>query len=166
MGSSSSTLVILITALPLRASNFFEALSEGLRGLRSDAGVLEHTLPSPKRRVLQCICTSAKRYRQARAQFQRRAPVDRASAPDLLFRVAQILHSTSEIAVAALCPAIKAGQATFPGPGTSLPGLYCCGDSTQPGIGLPAVAASGMIAANTIAPVWKHWDLLKKIGAW
>ncbi|KAK3281303.1 hypothetical protein CYMTET_10900, partial [Cymbomonas tetramitiformis] len=63
-------------------------------------------------------------------------------------------------------PAIKAGQATFPGPGTSLPGLYCCGDSTQPGIGLPAVAASGMIAANTIAPVWKHWDLLKKIGAW
>jgi len=63
-------------------------------------------------------------------------------------------------------PAIKAGEGTFPGPGTPLPGLYCCGDSTQPGIGLPAVAASGMIAANTIAPVQKHWELLTAIEAW
>jgi phytoene dehydrogenase-like protein len=64
-------------------------------------------------------------------------------------------------------PAIKAGSGkTFPGPGTPLPGLYCCGDSTQPGIGLPAVAASGMIAANTIAPVQKHWELLSAIEAW
>mmetsp|Transcript_10336 Transcript_10336/g.21556 ORF Transcript_10336/g.21556 Transcript_10336/m.21556 type:complete len:583 (-) Transcript_10336:1049-2797(-) len=62
-------------------------------------------------------------------------------------------------------PAIKAGEGTFPGPGTPIPGLYCCGDSTQPGIGLPAVAASGMIAANTMSPVTKQWELLDKIKA-
>ena len=61
-------------------------------------------------------------------------------------------------------PAIKAGVSIFPGPGTPLPGLLCCGDSTFPGIGLPAVAASGMIAANTLAPVQKHLEMLKDIG--
>lgn len=61
-------------------------------------------------------------------------------------------------------PAIKAGVGVFPGPGTPLPGLLCCGDSTFPGIGLPAVAASGMIAANTLAPVQKHLEMLKDIG--
>jgi phytoene dehydrogenase-like protein len=38
----------------------------------------------------------------------------------------------------------------FPGPGTPLPGLLCVGDSTMPGIGVPAVAVSGMIAAGAI----------------
>ncbi|MGB3536285.1 MAG: NAD(P)/FAD-dependent oxidoreductase [Microcoleaceae cyanobacterium] len=61
-------------------------------------------------------------------------------------------------------PAIRAGDGLFPGPGTPLPGLYCCGDSTFPGIGLPAVAASGMIAANTLAPVRQHLALLNEIG--
>jgi phytoene dehydrogenase-like protein len=61
-------------------------------------------------------------------------------------------------------PAIRAGQGFFPGSGTPLPGLLCCGDSTFPGIGLPAVAASGMIAANTLAPVQKHLEMLKDIG--
>ncbi len=61
-------------------------------------------------------------------------------------------------------PAIRAGQAIFPGPGTPLPGLLCCGDSTFPGIGLPAVAASGMIAANTLATVPQHMQMLKDIG--
>lgn len=61
-------------------------------------------------------------------------------------------------------PAIRAGSGIFPGPGTPLPGLLCCGDSTFPGIGLPAVAASGMIAANTLAPVQKHLEMLKDIG--
>jgi phytoene dehydrogenase-like protein len=61
-------------------------------------------------------------------------------------------------------PAIRAGEGFFPGPGTPLPGLLCCGDSTFPGIGLPAVAASAMIAANTLAPVQKHLDMLKDIG--
>jgi phytoene dehydrogenase-like protein len=61
-------------------------------------------------------------------------------------------------------PAIRAGEGLFPGPTTPLAGLFCCGDSTFPGIGLPAVAASGMIAANTLAPVQKHLDMLKAIG--
>lgn len=60
-------------------------------------------------------------------------------------------------------PAIKAGEALFPGPTTPIPGLYCCGDSTFPGIGLPAVAASGAICANTLAPVWEHWKMLDAI---
>lgn len=57
-------------------------------------------------------------------------------------------------------PAIDASEAQFPGPGTDLPGLYCCGESTLPGIGVPAVAGSGMIAANTLSSVWKHIDML------
>ncbi|EFJ39448.1 hypothetical protein VOLCADRAFT_84931 [Volvox carteri f. nagariensis] len=61
-------------------------------------------------------------------------------------------------------PAIEAGKGFFPGPTTPIPGLYCCGDSTFPGIGLPAVAASGAICANTLVPVWDHWKLLDEIG--
>ncbi len=61
-------------------------------------------------------------------------------------------------------PAIRAGEAFFPGANTPLAGLLCCGDSTFPGIGLPAVAASGMIAANTLAPVQRHWEMLQEIG--
>ncbi|MGK7913314.1 MAG: phytoene desaturase family protein [Synechococcus sp.] len=61
-------------------------------------------------------------------------------------------------------PALRAGKAVFLGPKTPLKGLYCCGDSTFPGIGLPAVAASGAIAANTIAPVDKHLRLLNELG--
>ncbi|OUL27087.1 carotene isomerase [Nostoc sp. RF31YmG] len=61
-------------------------------------------------------------------------------------------------------PAIKAGVGMFPGPSTPLPGFMCCGDSTFPGIGLPAVAASGMIAANTLASVQQHSAMLQDIG--
>lgn len=60
-------------------------------------------------------------------------------------------------------PAIAAGKGLFPGATTPLSGLLCCGDSTFPGIGLPAVAASGMMAANTIAPVRQHLQLLDEI---
>ena len=60
-------------------------------------------------------------------------------------------------------PAIRAGVGMFPGPGTPLQRLLCCGDSTFPGIGLPAVAASGMIAANTLAPVQKHLEMLEML---
>lgn len=42
-------------------------------------------------------------------------------------------------------------------------GLLCCGDSTFPGIGLPAVAASGAVAANSLVSPWKHWALLDEI---
>jgi len=61
-------------------------------------------------------------------------------------------------------PAIAAGQALFPGPNTPIQGLLCCGDSTFPGIGLPAVAASGMIAAHTLVPVSQHQKMLKKLA--
>lgn len=61
-------------------------------------------------------------------------------------------------------PAIPAGAGFFPGATTPLNGLLCCGDSTFPGIGLPAVAASGMIAAHTIAPLNQHLAMLKSIG--
>ncbi|BAB74738.1 hypothetical protein DSM107007_52840 [Nostoc sp. PCC 7120 = FACHB-418] len=61
-------------------------------------------------------------------------------------------------------PAISAASGLFPGHGTPLPGLMCCGDSTFPGIGLPAVAASGMIVANTLAPVSQHLAMLDRVG--
>lgn len=60
-------------------------------------------------------------------------------------------------------PALWAGQQTFPGPKTPLAGLMCCGDSSFPGIGVPAVAASGMIAANTLAPVKHHLKMLRQV---
>jgi phytoene dehydrogenase-like protein len=61
-------------------------------------------------------------------------------------------------------PAIAAGQGVFPGAKTPLPGLLCCGDSTFPGIGLPAVAASAWVTANTLVPVAAHRALLREIG--
>jgi phytoene dehydrogenase-like protein len=61
-------------------------------------------------------------------------------------------------------PAIQAGTGLFPGANTPLAGLLCCGDSTFPGIGIPAVAASGMVAANTLAPLDKHLAMLTAIG--
>lgn len=47
-------------------------------------------------------------------------------------------------------PAIVAGEASFPFPGTPIGGLLCCGDSCFPGIGVPAVAGSGILAANSV----------------
>ena len=47
-------------------------------------------------------------------------------------------------------PAIAAGQGTFPNFQTPISGLYRVGDSTMPGIGVPAVAASGILCANTL----------------
>lgn len=61
-------------------------------------------------------------------------------------------------------PAIEAGKGTFPGHSTPIPQLMCCGDSTFPGIGVPAVAASGAIVANSLVTVSKHSELLDAIG--
>jgi len=47
-------------------------------------------------------------------------------------------------------PAIHAQRGTFPGYATDIPGLYRVGDSTMPGIGVPAVAASGILCANSL----------------
>ncbi|CAI9101533.1 OLC1v1038876C1 [Oldenlandia corymbosa var. corymbosa] len=61
-------------------------------------------------------------------------------------------------------PAIEAGKGTFPGHSTPIPGLFCCGDSTFPGIGVPAVAASGAIVANSLVSVSQHSQLLDAVG--
>ncbi|MEW5302257.1 MAG: hypothetical protein WDW36_005059 [Sanguina aurantia] len=63
-------------------------------------------------------------------------------------------------------PAISAGDSGaggWPGPNTPCPGLYMCGDSTMPGIGVPAAAASGVMAANGIAPVWDHLKMMDEM---
>ena len=61
-------------------------------------------------------------------------------------------------------PALAAGKSLFPGPKTPLSGLLCCGDSTFPGIGLPAVAASGMMTAHTLVPVKDHQQTLSYLN--
>ena len=45
---------------------------------------------------------------------------------------------------------IPAGQGLFPSCHTPIANLYRVGDSTMPGIGVPAVAASGILCANTL----------------
>lgn len=59
--------------------------------------------------------------------------------------------------------AIAAGQGMFPGPHTGIAGLYRAGDSTLPGIGVPAAAASGIICANTLVPVRQTLALLDEL---
>ena len=60
-------------------------------------------------------------------------------------------------------PAIRAGEAKFPYPKSKIPGLFCCGDSVFPGIGVPAVAASGANAASSSVSVWEHMKLLDRL---
>ncbi|THG04555.1 hypothetical protein TEA_007914 [Camellia sinensis var. sinensis] len=57
-------------------------------------------------------------------------------------------------------PAIQASKGTFPGHSTPIPQLYCCGDSTFPGIRVPTVAASGA----TLVSVSQHLELLDAVG--
>jgi carotene isomerase len=59
-------------------------------------------------------------------------------------------------------PAIAAGTGMFPGPQTPISGLYRVGDSTTPGIGVPAVAASGILCANTLVSPQKTSELVNK----
>ncbi|PSN17638.1 carotene isomerase [filamentous cyanobacterium CCP5] len=60
-------------------------------------------------------------------------------------------------------PGISAGDGFFPGHKTPIPGLLCCGDSTFPGIGLPAVAASGLICAHGLVPVTQQLAMLREL---
>jgi len=53
-------------------------------------------------------------------------------------------------------PFIKATDGMLSGQTTCLEGFLCCGDSTFPGIGMPAAAASGNIAANTVVSLREH----------
>ncbi|XWS67464.1 hypothetical protein CRYUN_Cryun04dG0008800 [Craigia yunnanensis] len=61
-------------------------------------------------------------------------------------------------------PAMQTGQDSFPGHSTPVPQLCFCGDSTSPGIGVPAVAASGAIVANSLVSVSQNSQLLDAIG--
>ena len=58
------------------------------------------------------------------------------------------------------------GAALAPGPATGVDGLWAVGDSTYPGIGVPAAAGSGFFTANSIVSVWKNLAMLygPKIG--
>ncbi|MBK4732808.1 FAD-dependent oxidoreductase [Oxynema sp. CENA135] len=47
-------------------------------------------------------------------------------------------------------PAIAVEERSFPSTYTPIRGLYRVGDSTLPGIGVPAVAASGILCANSL----------------
>lgn len=58
-------------------------------------------------------------------------------------------------------PAIAAGQGVFPGAAMPISGLYRVGDSTRPGIGVPAVAASGLLCANGLVSPQQVNDLLR-----
>ncbi|MBD2106835.1 NAD(P)/FAD-dependent oxidoreductase [Nodosilinea sp. FACHB-13] len=60
-------------------------------------------------------------------------------------------------------PAISVQDGLFPGPKTPLEGLLCVGGSTFPGIGLPAVAACGLMTANTLASVSQHRQMLREV---
>jgi carotene isomerase len=60
--------------------------------------------------------------------------------------------------------AIAAGQGMFPGNQTPIRGLYRVGDSTMPGIGVPAVAASGILCANTLVKPQQTAELLRDEG--
>ena len=60
-------------------------------------------------------------------------------------------------------PELKAGERDFPGASTPIPGLFCCGDSAWPGIGVPAVAGSGIAAAHAIVGAGEQTELLKEM---
>lgn len=61
-------------------------------------------------------------------------------------------------------PAIAAGEGMFPSCQTPIKGLYRVGDSTMPGIGVPAVAASGILCANSLVEPQKVRELLDKLN--
>ena len=46
---------------------------------------------------------------------------------------------------------------------TPVEGLLACGDTSFPGIGLPGVAASGTIAANTLVPLSSQQELMQEL---
>lgn len=61
-------------------------------------------------------------------------------------------------------PAIAATQGMFPSTHTPIQGLYRVGDSTIPGIGVPAVAASGILCANTLVNLQQTENLIDKLS--
>ena len=63
-------------------------------------------------------------------------------------------------------PRLRAGKESFPYPkDLGIDGLLMCGDSVFPGIGVPAVAASGANAASSSVSVWEQLKMLDKLYA-
>lgn len=61
-------------------------------------------------------------------------------------------------------PRVEVGSGqSLPGHKTPLKDFYMVGDYTFPGVGVPATAASGAIAANTIVSVFEHLNMLDKV---
>ena len=60
-------------------------------------------------------------------------------------------------------PALSAAKGLFPGCKTPVKNLLTCGASTFPGIGIPAVSASGAYAAEKIIGTEEYKHLLKII---
>lgn len=60
-------------------------------------------------------------------------------------------------------PALSASSGLFPGVTTPLKGLWMCGSSTFPGIGIPPVAASGAMAAHGIVGIQAQKNLLQEL---
>jgi len=61
-------------------------------------------------------------------------------------------------------PAIAAKEGRFPSNKTPIKGLYLVGDSTLPGIGVPAVAASGILCANSLVTLKESKGLLSLLN--
>ena len=61
-------------------------------------------------------------------------------------------------------PALSAAKGLFPGVTTPLKGLWMCGASTFPGIGIPPVAASGAMAAHAVLGRQVQSELLQTLG--
>jgi len=61
-------------------------------------------------------------------------------------------------------PALSAAKGLFPGCKTPVKNLFTCGASTFPGIGIPAVSASGAYAAEKIIGKKEFKTLLRKIN--
>ena len=62
-------------------------------------------------------------------------------------------------------PAIVAGTGNFPGCTTPIKGLLRVGDSTSPGIGVPAVAASGILCANSLVTSAQTAEILAALAS-
>ena len=60
-------------------------------------------------------------------------------------------------------PALSAEKTLFPGNKTPIKNLLLCGSSTFPGIGIPAVAASGSMAATIILGSVLHRKLIEEL---
>ena len=60
-------------------------------------------------------------------------------------------------------PELHAGERGFPSAYSKVDGLLLCGDSTFPGIGVPAVAGSGIAAAHAVSGVAAQRELLREM---